>query len=153
MHRAASSELYRSQGKNGILERAGGNSSRFSSGIAQELSTGGPIKTFRTARHGRRGRAEARMEKMIMKYTALSIASLVAASMAVGCANKQAARTNAPISSGVTDVRPITPAPAPGMGPPIQPVQPVQPVVSDTSPVVQSPVAVASATPQITGGT
>src|SRR5689334_3765040 len=92
------------------------------------------------------------MEKMTMKYAALSIASLVAASMAVGCANKQAARTNAPISSGVTDVRPIAPAPAPVMVQPIQPVQPVQPVVSDTSPVVQS-TAVASATPAITGST
>ena len=88
-----------------------------------------------------------------MKYTALSIASLVTASVAVGCANKQAPRTSAPISSGVTDVRPIAPAPAPVMVQPIQPVQPVQPVVSDTSPVVQSPVAVASATPQITGST
>lgn len=88
-----------------------------------------------------------------MKYAALSIASLVAASMAVGCANKPAARSGAPINSGVTDVRPIAPAPAPVMVQPIQPVQAVQPVVSDTSPVVQAPVAVASATPAITGST
>ena len=88
-----------------------------------------------------------------MKYTALSIASLVAASMAVGCASKPAPRsTSTSINSGVTDVRPIAPAPAPVMVQPIQPVQPVQPVVSDTSPVVQS-TAVASATPAITGST
>lgn len=85
-----------------------------------------------------------------MKYAAVSIASLVAASMAVGCANKNA-RTTAPVNNAVTDVRPITPAPAPVM---VQPIQPVQPVVSDTSPVVQAaPVAVASATPAIAGNT
>jgi 5'-nucleotidase len=93
------------------------------------------------------------MEKVNMKYAALSIASLVAASVAVGCANKQAPRSSAPISSGVTDVRPIAPAPAPVMvQPTIQPVQPVQPVVSDTSPVVQAAPAV-TATPAITGST
>lgn len=86
-----------------------------------------------------------------MKYAALSIASLAAASLAVGCANNKKAA--APVSPSVTDVRPVAAAPAPVI---VQPVQPVQPVIQDTSPVVQAapaPVAVASATPQITGST
>ena len=87
-----------------------------------------------------------------MKIAALSLASLAAAaSMVVGCANKNKTAV-APVNPSVTDVRPVA-APAPVM---VQPVQPVQPVVSDVSPVVQAPapVAVASTpTPQIAGGT
>jgi nucleoid-associated protein YgaU len=95
------------------------------------------------------------MEKMAMKYTALSIASLVAASVAVGCANNnKRAAAPAGVNPSVTDVRPVTPAPAPVMVQPVQPIQPVQPVVSDTPPVVQAaPAAVASSTPAITGNT
>jgi nucleoid-associated protein YgaU len=96
------------------------------------------------------------MEKMSMKYTALSIASLVAASVAVGCANNnKRAAAPAGVNPSVTDVRPITPAPAPVMVQPVQPIQPVQPVVSDTPPVVQAPApsSVASSTPAITGNT
>jgi 5'-nucleotidase/UDP-sugar diphosphatase len=94
------------------------------------------------------------METMTMKYAALSLASLAAASMAVGCANNNK-KAAAPVNSGVTDVRPITPAPAPVMVQPVQPIQPVQPVVSDTPPVVQAAPApaVASATPAITSST
>ncbi len=72
-----------------------------------------------------------------MKY-ALSLAMFAAAMMVVGCSsnNKKPA-----MNSSVTDIRPmIQPIQ------PVQPVQPIQPVVADTSPV-----AVASATPAITG--
>jgi len=80
-----------------------------------------------------------------MKF-ALSLA-MVAASMAVvGCSNN--AKKPA-MNSSVTDIRSTTPPPPPPMVQPVQPVQPiqpVQPVIADTAPV-----AVASATPAITG--
>jgi 5'-nucleotidase len=80
-----------------------------------------------------------------MKH-ALSLAIFAAAMMVVGCSsnNKKPA-----MNSSVTDIRSTTPPAPPPMVQPIQPVQPVQaiqPVVADTSPV-----AVASATPAITG--
>ena len=79
-----------------------------------------------------------------MKH-ALSLAIFAAAMMVVGCSNNKKPAMN----SSVTDIRSSTPPAPPPIIQPIQAVQPVQaiqPVVADTSPV-----AVASATPAITG--
>jgi 5'-nucleotidase/UDP-sugar diphosphatase len=81
-----------------------------------------------------------------MKHS-LCLAMLAASMTVVGCSSN----AKKPVAnSSVTDIRSTTPPPPPPpmVQPvqPIQPVQPVQPVIADTAPV-----AVASATPAITG--
>jgi 5'-nucleotidase/UDP-sugar diphosphatase len=80
-----------------------------------------------------------------MKF-ALSLAMVAASMTVIGCSNN--AKKPA-MNSSVTDIRSTTPPPPPPMVQPVQPIQPaqpIQPVIADTAPV-----AVASATPAITG--